>query len=236
MFLGAGIDNGAWLATNASLRHSLSALVVLEDPPIEPTAFWPTRMISARQLFLEKALFVLFLLVIPRDGDRCTRGRRHPACDRHFVVLAVPESLLDWTVLGRGRDDAGGARHVARGRGRRIVRLAVVPIALPFALGAFAFLTKQSWLMPFGVFMFSNGQDRPEVTAAAGVSRALAARVGVLLVALGITAWTYARRHRRGTWAVVYGGMVALVLLWTGVAMDVRADPRFRRSPPFLPG
>jgi hypothetical protein len=213
----------------------LAALVVHEDPPTDPRAFWPTRAISGRQLFAAKCIFVGLVLVLPVTAVETYEIAATGVTGR-IVALAAAEALLDWTAWGAVTVLLAALTRSFPG----FIGAAMATYALAIAsriavtLSEFAFhlpMGEPSWTRVLSAALIASfGDDSFEFSRPPLVSRALGMTAVVAVVGILVAGWAYVGRRRSTAWAMAAAGFLglsALAMLW-----PVDLAPAADRTPP----
>jgi hypothetical protein len=206
-----------------ALFTMLIVLVVHEDPIVDSTAFWMTRPIGGQRLVAGKLLFVGGLLVLPAvAGDVAEIALT--ALGWRYVLLAVPQVVLEWTLWASGIMALASLTTTTRGFMATLFRvgLLAIPVVLVVQLGM-PMLVKGLSLRDALGGAFEHGKDQLAFDAPASriASRAIARMAIGVAAATGVVLVQYLTRRTRVAWALVVIGMAATNWSKTGWRWDV---------------
>jgi hypothetical protein len=200
----------------------LVAMVVQEDPLVDPAAFWPTRPIGGGALFAGKLLFIGGLLVLPAAICDLVQVAVAGLAWKH-LMLAVPEILLDWSMWAAGMAMAAAFTTTLAGILGVGLRMALLWLVVASILAAAQYLYARSMGEPLGVFVSRFFADRfasdemRQALASIDASRTLVVwlldAVGWLAVAFVL----YRTRRTRPAWAlaaVIFAVVATTGRLW----------------------
>jgi hypothetical protein len=210
----------------------LTVLVVHEDPLVDSTAFWLTRPIGAGPLLASKLLFVGVLLLLPVVAVDVV----YVTCagvGTPYVLLAIPEIALDWTVWGTGVFALATLTTTLPGflgAGFKVALLAVAAhwvVRMALHIAHAHSLGEALTLELFGLAgpmlgVLDPWREVPSLLA----SRTLATLALLTMVGLAVATLQYRSRRTRLTWGALTLGVLVVIGLRAVWAWDFVELPR----------
>ena len=218
--LAIAVDAIAWTAPlmRTLLFVLLVPMVVHEDPLVDSRAFWLTRPIGGRRLFLGKLAFVVLLLVLPGVTTEVAELVVDGAHARQ-IALATPEIALEWSVWAAALFALSSLTasfpglFVASARASALALCVIMLLSLPlFGRGPIVDVYRE-WV--------TVSDSSPSVDATR-VIVVLCLAVALTMMVAGIQ---YLTRRTRLTWTAVTVSFACLVLVYMGWRWELVGVP-----------